>query len=282
MRQYKVEPITALSRGLEVLRALQEMRAASLHDLHLATGLPKSTLIRILLTCHQQGFVWQRLADGAFLPSHSLLHLGQLDDVEWLVEVASPVLEELVTRSRWPSVLSVPRLDYMETLETNSRQAYFDDVRRNPVGYRVNMLRSASGRAYLAFSADGERETVLRRLRQKPVPGHELAHDDAWVRGMVLETRQRGYSIRDTDFGGDYAGGRDAYDDQRMSIAVPIRSKDRVIGCINLTWRRRVRTIEQVVAAHLGDLYAAVREIERRLHADGQEQWTGRIADADN
>ncbi|MFA9431153.1 helix-turn-helix domain-containing protein [Egicoccus sp. AB-alg2] len=267
MRQYQVEPITALGRGLQVLKVLHEMRAASLHDLHLATGLPKSTLTRILFTCHQQGFVWQRLADGAFLPSHSLLHRGQLDDTDWLVEVASPVLEDLVTKSRWPSVLSVPRLDYMETLETNSRKAYFDDVRRNPVGYRVNMLRSASGRAYLAFCAATERESVLRRLRQKTTPGHELAHDDAWIERMVRETRARGCSVRDPDFGGDYAGGRDVHDDQRMSIAVPIRSSERVIGCINLTWRRRVLSVERVVEQHRDDLYAAVTEIEGRIRA---------------
>lgn len=265
MRQYKVDTITALSRGLEVLRVLHDMRAATLHDLHLATGLPKSTLIRILLTCHEQGFVWQRMADGAFVPSHSLLVHRQLDDTDWLVEVASPVLEDLVQRTRWPSVLSVPRLDYMETLETNSRKAYFDDVRRNPVGFRVNMLRSASGRAYLAFCPEAERETVIRRLRQRSMPGHELARDDAWLEEMVRATRQRGYSIRDREFGGDYVAGRDGYDDQRMSIALPIRSNERVIGCINLTWRRHVLTVRQVVAEHLDDLRVAVEHIERRV-----------------
>ena len=33
------------------------MRAASLHDLHLATGIPKPTLTRILYTAHQHGLV---------------------------------------------------------------------------------------------------------------------------------------------------------------------------------------------------------------------------------
>ena len=42
--------IESLARGLQVLQVLQEVRAASLHDLHLATGIPKPTLIRILHT----------------------------------------------------------------------------------------------------------------------------------------------------------------------------------------------------------------------------------------
>jgi IclR family mhp operon transcriptional activator len=50
MRHYKVKPIQSLERGLHVLAKLREMRAASLHDLHRATGIPKPTLTRILYT----------------------------------------------------------------------------------------------------------------------------------------------------------------------------------------------------------------------------------------
>src|SRR4051812_50228505 len=76
MRDYRVKPIDSLSRGLAVLQVLQEARAASLHDLHLATGISKPTLTRILKTAHQHGLVWQRMVDGAFLPSHTLQRRG--------------------------------------------------------------------------------------------------------------------------------------------------------------------------------------------------------------
>ena len=139
MREYRVKPIGSLARGLQVLKVLQDMRAAGLHDLHLATGIPKATLTRILLTAHQEGLVWQRMVDGAFLPSHSGRR-AERDDEALLVEVASPVLEDLSRRLQWPSVLAVPRLDHMETLETNSRRTYFDALPPNPHGYRVNVL----------------------------------------------------------------------------------------------------------------------------------------------
>ena len=73
-------------------------------------------------------------------------------------------------RLQWPSVLSVPRLDYMETLETNSSRTYFDGLPPRPHGFRVNMLGSASGRAYLAFCPEQELEAVLARLRLKKDP----------------------------------------------------------------------------------------------------------------
>jgi IclR family transcriptional regulator, mhp operon transcriptional activator len=269
MRNYKVKPIQALARGLEVLGALQEMRAASLHDLHKVTGIPKSTLTRILYTLYGQRLVWQRLADGAFLPSHTLQERTRLDDADWLVEIASPVLGRLCDTVQWPSVLSVPRLDYMEVLETNSRRAYFDEVPPRPIKFRANMLRSASGRAYLSFCPDQERNAVLARLRERDVPGHELAHDEAAVRRMVETTRQRGFSVRAADFGGDYAKTREEADDGRNSIAMPIRVHGQVLGCVNLTWRMNVLSLHQVAERHLADLRAAVRTIERQAAAAG-------------
>lgn len=270
MREYKVKTIDALHRGLQVLEVLHEMRAASLHDLHRETGIPKSTLIRILHTLAGRGLVWQRMADGAFLPSHMLQRRAPFDDADWLGEVASPVLERLCARVPWPSVLSVPRLDYMEVIETNSPRACFDYVAPAPCGFRANILRSASGRAYLAFCPDQEREAILRRLRERDLPGHELARDPAAVRAFVEQTRRHGYSVRAPDFGGDYSRPRDQVDDRRNSIAMPIRVGDQVLGCVNLTWRMTVLTVAQVAERHVAHLRAAVRSVERRAAAVGR------------
>lgn len=255
MRQYQVKTISSLERGLRVLRTLQEMRAASLHDLHQVTGVPKATLIRILHTCHQEGLVWQRLADGAFVPSLRLQQRAPYDDTEWLGELASSALEELCERVMWPSVLTVPRLDYMETIDTNSPQAYFDEVVPvAPIGFRSHMLLGASGRAYLAFCPDREREAVLRRLREQDAPGNEHAHDPRWLRHLLETTRARGYSVRAPEY--DFDG--------RNSIAVPIRLHGEVLGCVNVTWRRTVMSANEAAKRHLQDLTAAVHKIEEQ------------------
>jgi len=269
VRDYRVKPIDSLSRGLEVLQVLQEVRAAGLHDLHLATGIPKPTLTRILKTAHLHGLVWQRMVDGAFLPSHTLQRRADSDDDAWLVEIASPVLEELSRRVRWPSILSVPRLDHMETLETNSSRTYFDGLPPRPHGFRVNLLGSASGRAYLSWCPEPEFEAVLARLRTREGRAYALARDDAAVRKLVATTRRRGYAVRAPDFGGDHDRPRAEADDGRESIAMPIRLDDRVVGCINLTWWRRVVSLTGIVQLHLEDLRTAVRTVEERARAAG-------------
>jgi IclR family mhp operon transcriptional activator len=267
MRDYKVKTIGALHRGLQVLEFLHDVGAASLHDLNRETGIPKPTLIRILHTLHSDGLVWQRMADGAFLPSQVRSRSPwrpRVDDAAWLSEVASGALERLCQRVPWPSVLSVPRLEYMETIDTNSPRACFDHVPAAPVGFRANMLRSASGRAYLAFCSEQEREAVVRRLAASSGAGHDLARDPVELRRVVDATRSRGYGVRAPDFGGDYALTREQADDGRNSVAMPIRAGGRVLGCLNLTWRRAALTEAEVADRYLPDLRAAVRSIERQ------------------
>jgi IclR family transcriptional regulator, mhp operon transcriptional activator len=263
---YKIKTIRALDRGLEVLAFIQASRAASLHDMHLATGLPKATLIRIIATLDQRGLVWQRIADGAFLPSHLLTERArQFNDEDHLVEIASPVMERLCRKVNWPSILAVPRLDCMAVIETNQPRAYFSHIPLGPIGFRVNMLRSATGRAYLAFCNETERQAMLLRLRQSLEPGNFIAGKPEMVQRLLDETRRLGYGARTPDFGGHFEKSRREWNDERESIAVPIWAGDEVIAVLNLTWMNRVATIHQIVDTHLPRLTEAAREISVKM-----------------
>ena len=90
------------------------------------------------------------------------------------------------------------------------------------------------------------------------------------MRGEDIETtRRRGYSVRAPDFGGDHDRPRSEVDDGRESIAMPVRVDDRVVGCINLTWRRQVLSLPTAVQRHLDDLRTAVRTVEKRARDAG-------------
>lgn len=270
MRAYKIKTIRSLERGLYVLEVLQSLRAATLNDLFRETGLPRATLIRILMTLKGRGLIWQRLVDGAYLPSYTLRRRGQnLDDVTHLVEVSSPILERLCETVKWPSILGVRRLFHMEVIETNMARAYFDYIPLGPVGFRVNMLRSATGRAYVAFCEPEEREEILAGLRQSPHPGDARARDRAWVQTVLERTRANGYGLRAADFGGHYDKPRSEHDDGRDSIAVPIIVPGHgILGCINLTWLKKVASVEQIVADNLAALREASAATSAAIQAD--------------
>jgi IclR family mhp operon transcriptional activator len=262
--------IRALDRGLDVLRIIQESKAVSLNDLHLATRLPKATLLRILKTLIGSELIWQRIADGAYVPSYTFSKRARVFDEEThLAEVAAPILADLCKRVRWPSALLSPRLDHMVTIESNRPMSDFDYIiSPNPVGsFNVNMLRSASGRCYLAFCSPKERAAILARLRKSGRPGDALAHNAAKLDKVLADVRARGYGVRDRDFGGHYDLPRSQVNDGRNSIAVPVHAGDEVVGCINLTWIARVATVPVIIERFLPKLNEAAGSISKRMTA---------------
>ncbi|MGG7565186.1 helix-turn-helix domain-containing protein [Rhodovulum sp. DZ06] len=266
MRESQVKSIQSLARGLEVLHLLQTSGACTLHDLHRMSGIPKASLLRILKTLQEQGVAWRRMVDDAYVPSYSLAEMaGRMDRDHALMEVASPVLKALTEEIRWPSVVAVPRLTHMEVIETNVSRAYFDDIALGPAGFRVNMLRSASGRAYLAACPAAEREAVLESLRRSARKGDRLARSAAYVEQVLAEVRSAGYALRDPDFGGDFDEGRAVRDDGRESLGVAVRLGAHVPGSINITWTRRVLGRAAGAARFAEPAARAAREIADRL-----------------
>lgn len=266
----QVKSINALARGLEVLQLLQASGPLALADLYRLTGIPKASLLRILKTLMERGFVWQRMVDDAWVPSFSLAELaGRMDREHQLVEVASPVLAALTAEIEWPSVLAVPRLTHMEVLETNAARAYFDHIALGPLGFEVNMLRSASGRAFISFCEAPLREAILETLRRSDRKGNQMARSPEYVAQLLAETRAQGYGLRDPDFGGNFDEGRAVADDGRESLGVPIRLGNHLPGTLNITWTRRVLRRDKAVALLVPPALRAAGEIARRLMKPG-------------
>jgi IclR family transcriptional regulator, mhp operon transcriptional activator len=266
MRKPKVKTIRALSRGMDVLNLVQTSGGMSLDDLFRATRLPKATLLRILLTLQEKELVWQRIVDSAYLPSHVLQeNVRRFDEETHLVEVASPIMERLTQKVKWPSILAVPRLSHMEVIETNAPRSYFHHIPLGPVGFQINMLKSATGRAYLGFCSERECATILNRLQASQRIGDRQAQELADVAAMLAQTRRLGYGTRDPHFGGDFDRTRKEWNDGRDSIAVPIIVLAQVRGCLNLTWIQKVANRREIVQQHLRLLKEAAENIGATL-----------------
>ena len=55
---------------------------------------------------------------------------------------------------------------------------------------------------------------------------------------------------------------------------MPIRLGGRVLGCITLTWRKKVMTVAEMARRHLDDLRGAVTAVEQRA-----SEVSGRLRD---
>ena len=156
----KTDTIRGLRRGLEVLQALQANSILSLHEIYLATGISKPSLLRILHTLEEFGMVSRRLADGHYRISTVANAPRKRDRHDRVAEAAAPVLDRLCQKISWPSDLFVPVGDHMERRETSRLQTpYFSHPSYiTRVGQPVNWLMTGVGRAYLAFCPTQERD----------------------------------------------------------------------------------------------------------------------------
>ncbi|WP_404711354.1 helix-turn-helix domain-containing protein [Sphingomonas sp. MMS24-J13] len=258
MIERKVKSVRALERGLDVLLEIQQRRASSLHDLHLATGLPKATLLRMLVTLSGRGLIWQRLADGAYLPA--ALPAADHDLDRRLAEIASPELARLSRRIAWPSVIGVPRADHIEIVETNSPMARLDAATLGPVGVKLSYIHTAVGRAYLAACEDQERARIIARVRPEDASPASEAQLDA----IIAETQQRGWSSRDPSHPWPDRSRINVIRDGRRSIAVAVRIGGRPVAAINITWPGRRSTYAEIVERHLPALVETAQTVAAR------------------
>lgn len=203
----RAQVIKGLERGLRVLQALQMQPDSSLHQLHVLTAISKPSLLRILHTLARAGLVTRRLGDGCYRIGATLSQApSRRQHGDRIAEAAAPVLERLCARVSWPSDLMVPAGDHMEIRETNRTRSPIL-LQQERIGLPINWLRSAVGRAYLAYCPASERQRIIELLLRSTKPEDRLAREPERLNAILAEVRVRGYATRDAAHVGGYYGG---------------------------------------------------------------------------
>jgi IclR family mhp operon transcriptional activator len=269
----EAKTVRSLERGLRVLQVLLEHPISSLSDINNMTRIPKPTLVRILRTFANAGVVSRRLADGRYRISAALFQSARKPDrYDRVAEAAAPVLDRLCRKVSWPSDLLVPAGNHMEIRETSRIRTPFSTFfMHDRVGTPVSWVLSAVGRAYLAYCPQKEREKILALLCKSNRPDDRLARDDKRLNLILVETRRRGYGLRDPSFVGGPYGAQTP--DGLSGIAVPLLDGRRVHGVINIIWAKAAKTVDDMVRDHLADLQAAAGEIVVSLQEQSQKQY---------
>lgn len=227
-----VKSIESLARGLQVIEAIRQHSPASLARLHQCTGISKATLLRILKTLQEAGWVYRALGDSCYRLSFTLNHQLPCNDFgEQLAELAAPIIQEMQDRLRWAVDITIREGMTMKIVETNRPYSAFI-LNRHLMGYRPPFLMSGNGRAYLAFCPDEEREEIITALKASNSREGRLARDSLWLQRLLEDTRKRGYGIREPAFFGvaTTEGG------QVEAIAVPVFHQNRIQATLALSW----------------------------------------------
>lgn len=255
VRDVKVKSVRSLERGLLVMETIQQSGNCSLGELHAHTQLSRATILRSLRTLEEHGWV-TRDEDRGYRPGPKMAYKKRPNLRVRITEASAPVLDELGKQIPWPADIAVLQGTHMVIMRSSRPSAPFL-IKRNVEGRKPCLLRSALGRAYIAFCPSAEREALLAALRQSTDPDDRLASAPRWVDRMIAECLDQGYAVREPGY---YAG----FDDEGpevCAIATPIMRGDNVIACMNLMWVAGTQTAPEFARENLQSLKAAAARL---------------------
>jgi len=228
------EPVTAILRALNVLETIAVQGTSTIKSLHAATALPKATLVRMVETLIHAGYVYSEGdAPSYSLTARALTLAGGFNQGRRLVTLLGPILAEVQKSTRWPSDIGIFDRDAIVILET-SRQPGGLSVNWQ-VGSRLSPVRTALGRAYLAFLPDDERGATLVAFSQTIGEPKDIGRFEA----SLAEVRSRGYALNDQE---DRPGIR--------SIAAPIFEGSKAVASVNISVVAEVMSMAELEERH--------------------------------
>jgi IclR family transcriptional regulator, pca regulon regulatory protein len=241
--------IEAIARGLDVIRAFGPGQPVmSLAGVAAASGLPRPTARRILLTLEQLGYVRQAgggargqqvTSSGGFELTPRVLDLGMCYVLSrGLWEIARPHMEALVARTREST--SIAQLDGSDIVYV-ARVAVPKIVTLSvTIGTRFPAMQTSLGKVLLAALPAADAERVLAEPSRSGIT--PPWQPDAGERAAALrEVRARGWALTDEQLAPGI-----------RSVAVPLRDGDgRVIAAINVNSHAAETPLDVLIGTHL-------------------------------
>jgi IclR family mhp operon transcriptional activator len=217
-------PIRALMRGLDALTVLNLRDGATVSEVAHEIRLPRTTVYRILETLCDAGFVFRDAADERYRLTIQVRALSAgFDDEAWVTQIAQPLLEELCRDIVWPicvatlsgtTMLMRACTDHLSPLATE----------RCSAGFRVPLLTSASGRAYLANSPVPQRDSIIEILARSNKEEDRSARARADLVRALADIKALGYATAT----------RTRRLVEEVSLGVPVLLDDRVLASLTV------------------------------------------------
>jgi len=179
-------------------------RPASLAEIARHFGWPRSSTFNLLGTLTARGFLYEPRAKQGYYPAPvwaTLIH--RIEQAQPVPPGIRAVLEKLVAATGETAVLAAASgafALFIETVESPSSVRY-----AAPVGKRVPLHVTATGRALLSQMAPEERASVLRKAEFERYTASTLLGPEA-VEAEITLSRERGWFAGNAEYTQDLGG----------------------------------------------------------------------------
>ena len=253
----RTDSVRALVRGLDILRHVNRVGACRAREIAIATGIPRSTVYRLLETLEERGYV-------AFSPTSNRVRVTRLAASlgdgfavsSQICQVAGPIFAEYAPAMVWPLDLTTYENTAMVVQETTHNRSPLS-IDRGMTGFRLPMLRTSAGRCYLGLCPTVERELIIDHLGRIGHPDDAPFLDDSYLRPMLRDVQQWSRATRIGE----------EFQPKTASFAVPVWSANRVVACISVIWTRGAMRLDEALHTMEGPLRDISAKISTTLDA---------------
>ena len=252
MTQQRREKGSSILRVLDILKTVSlAERGVSLPALIETLDIPKATTHRLVQQMEEAGFLQTNLR-GNVVPGEVLkdIALGVLNSNEVKIQ-RQAILQGLATEVDETCGISIP---------DGTDMLYYDRVQANwplqvhlPVGSRVPIWCTASGKLYLSSLPKAVRQRVVRNLPLEKRARNTVT-DAAELEAELGVIRERGYATDNEEF-----------IDGMVAVSVPVlRQEGQVIACL-FCHGPVIRCSLEELTRHVPRLQQAAEELGRVL-----------------
>ena len=188
-----LETLTALARGLAILRSFHvDEQLLANADIAERTRIPKPTVSRLTYTLTQLGYLRYREEFGKYEVAASVVGLAYPYISKQVVPaIARPLMLELAEQTQTNVGLGV--YEGLSVLYLEYAPGDIKSSRRQRVGFRVPLVRTAMGRGCVAAMGPEQRKDVLERIQQY----YPEEWPDLWkqMEEAILHEQKYGYCV---------------------------------------------------------------------------------------
>jgi IclR family mhp operon transcriptional activator len=255
----------SLDRGLTILEALSIHGASSLHDLHVHTRLPKTTIRRTLGTLISRKIVRRSLADSLYRANVALpIQGGSLSVAEgWLVDRSVPHMIELTRSAGWSCDLHLFERTWSRIIESTRPLSPFFQYERH-IDLKVPSFASAGGLTVLSTWPDTAVLALVEEASDHPRWAmSRLGISCRDLLAVLKRARELGYAVRASPYRGETPVAHTL-----NAIACPVFGANGAIGALVLLWPRGFLSPVRFAEIHLQKLKEATSAIGADLLRD--------------
>lgn len=255
------EPVRAIIRGLQILRVISESGPIAAIDIAKQTRLPQPTIVRILETLISERYVYRLESSTLYGVTARTLTLSKgYAATSRLVQLATPLIEDLRTEIGWPSNIAVFEHGAMSIAYTN-RSGHGMSI-SSRLGARIPVLATGVGVVYLASLSSAELNETLAHLQKS---------DSRWDANPSLlenlhqrleEARKHGYALAEEAYL------KEIYQSQIWAVAVPIMVDGKFVAGLSSLVLRSAGSPSRMIARILPSLRKTAQLIADNLAED--------------